>query len=134
MAALSQPSGRMRWSIRDVSGAFGQFGINWAACIARTRQAGEGYSRRIAQSVARRSPIWELRLLTTVIRQPYCGSQRKRECERLFARVVAGKVTAEDAEQFRAQVLFEMARMSVDDGLVMQIHPGSFRNHNRWSI
>jgi glucuronate isomerase len=54
------------------------------------------------------------------------------ECERLFARVVAGKVTPEDAELFRAQVLFEMARMSLDDGLVMQIHPGSFRNHNRW--
>jgi glucuronate isomerase len=54
------------------------------------------------------------------------------ECESLFARVVAGKVTPEDAELFRAQVLFEMARMSLDDGLVMQIHPGSFRNHNRW--
>jgi glucuronate isomerase len=54
------------------------------------------------------------------------------ECESLFARVVAGKATPEDAELFRAQVLFEMARMSLDDGLVMQIHPGSFRNHNRW--
>ena len=53
------------------------------------------------------------------------------ECERLFARVVSGQVTAEEAELFRAQVLFEMARMSLDDGLVMQIHPGSFRNHNR---
>lgn len=29
-------------------------------------------------------------------------------------------------------MLTEMARMSLDDGLVMQIHPGSFRNHNRW--
>jgi len=54
------------------------------------------------------------------------------ECEQLFARVVAGKVTPEDAELFRAQVLLEMARMSLDDGLVMQIHPGAFRNHNRW--
>jgi glucuronate isomerase len=27
-------------------------------------------------------------------------------------------------------MLTEMARMSLDDGLVMQIHPGSFRNHN----
>lgn len=54
------------------------------------------------------------------------------ECERLFARVVAGPVSAEDAELFRAQVLFEMARMSLDDGLVMQVHPGAFRNHNRW--
>ena len=35
-----------------------------------------------------------------------------------------------DAELFRAQMLTEMARMSLDDGLVMQIHPGSLRNHN----
>jgi glucuronate isomerase len=34
-------------------------------------------------------------------------------------------------ELFRAQMLTEMARMSLDDGLVMQIHPGSARNHNR---
>ena len=54
------------------------------------------------------------------------------ECERLFARVVSGSFTAEDAETFRAQMLLEMARMSLDDGLVMQIHPGSCRNHNRW--
>jgi glucuronate isomerase len=53
-------------------------------------------------------------------------------CERLFARVVSGQFTPEDAELFRAQMLLEMARMSLDDGLVMQIHPGAFRNHNRW--
>ena len=52
------------------------------------------------------------------------------ECERLFARVIAGQATADDAELFRAQMLVEMARMSTDDGLVMQIHPGAFRNHN----
>jgi glucuronate isomerase len=52
------------------------------------------------------------------------------ECEALLARVVAGKASAADAEQFRAQMLVEMARMSIDDGLVMQIHPGAFRNHN----
>jgi glucuronate isomerase len=54
------------------------------------------------------------------------------ECEQLFARVIAGQFTAADAELFRAQMLLEMARMSLDDGMVMQIHPGSFRNHNRW--
>jgi glucuronate isomerase len=54
------------------------------------------------------------------------------ECERLFARVVGGQFTADEAELFRAQILLEMARMSLDDGLVMQIHPGAFRNHNRW--
>jgi glucuronate isomerase len=29
-------------------------------------------------------------------------------------------------------MLTEMATMSADDGLVMQIHPGAFRNHNPW--
>jgi glucuronate isomerase len=49
----------------------------------------------------------------------------------LFARIIGGAWTAEDAEQFRAQMLTEMAAMSVEDGMVMQIHPGSYRNHNR---
>ncbi len=52
------------------------------------------------------------------------------EPEALFGRIVDGTFTAADAELFRAQMLTEMARMSLDDGLVMQIHPGSFRNHN----
>jgi len=49
----------------------------------------------------------------------------------LFDRVVGGNWSGEDAELFRAQMLAEMAAMSIDDGMVMQIHPGSFRNHNR---
>lgn len=52
------------------------------------------------------------------------------EAEALFARVKLGDVDAAEAELFRAQMLTEMAGMSLDDGLVMQIHPGSFRNHN----
>ncbi len=54
------------------------------------------------------------------------------EAERLFTRIVKDDFSAADAELFRGQMLVEMARMSLDDGLVMQIHPGSFRNHNRW--
>jgi glucuronate isomerase len=52
------------------------------------------------------------------------------EAEALFQSLVRGEVTPEKAELFRAQMLTEMARMSLDDGLVMQIHPGSHRNHN----
>ena len=52
------------------------------------------------------------------------------EAEALFAKVVSGQFTAAEAELFRAQMLTEMAAMSLDDGLVMQLHPGSFRNHN----
>ncbi len=52
------------------------------------------------------------------------------DAEALFARVTNGPASPEDAETFRAHMLVEMAGMSVVDGLVMQIHPGSFRNHN----
>jgi glucuronate isomerase len=48
----------------------------------------------------------------------------------LFAKVSTGRASLEEEELFRAQMLTEMARMSLDDGLVMQIHPGSVRNHN----
>jgi glucuronate isomerase len=48
----------------------------------------------------------------------------------LFDKVRTGKADAKDKATFRAQMLTEMARMSVDDGLVLQIHPGSWRNHS----
>ncbi len=48
----------------------------------------------------------------------------------LFARVIAGPPHAAEAELFRAQMLTEMARMSCDDGMVMQLHAGAWRNHN----
>ncbi len=50
--------------------------------------------------------------------------------ESLYGKVVAKEATATEQELFRAQMLTEMARMSLNDGLTMQIHPGSFRNHN----
>ena len=49
----------------------------------------------------------------------------------LFRRVLNAEADARQQELFRAQMLTEMARMSLEDGLVMQIHPGSARNHNR---
>jgi glucuronate isomerase len=48
----------------------------------------------------------------------------------LFEQVIKGTAYAADLEIFRGQMLTEMARMSLEDGLVMQIHPGSVRNHN----
>jgi glucuronate isomerase len=52
------------------------------------------------------------------------------QCEALFRHTLLGDVSPEDAERFRGQMLTEMARMSIDDGLVMQLHPGACRNHN----
>ena len=52
------------------------------------------------------------------------------ECAALYARVRTGEGDATDAELFRGQMLTEMARMSIDDGMVMQLHPGALRSHN----
>ena len=49
----------------------------------------------------------------------------------VFRRALAGQATAEDERVFQAHMLMEMARMSVDDGLVMQLHAGVMRDHNR---
>jgi glucuronate isomerase len=49
----------------------------------------------------------------------------------LYGRIISGRSVPEEQEYFRAQMLTEMAGMSVEDGLTMQLHPGSIRNHNR---
>lgn len=62
---------------------------------------------------------------------PQTAALSPAEAATLFERVISGGASAADAELFRAQMLTEMARMSLADGLVMQIHPGSVRNHNQ---
>ncbi len=53
-----------------------------------------------------------------------------KEAENLFHLVLAEDVSSEDADRFRGQMLTEMAKMSCEDGLVMQIHAGARRNHS----
>ncbi|MCL2661393.1 MAG: glucuronate isomerase [Acidobacteriaceae bacterium] len=53
------------------------------------------------------------------------------EAEKLYQRMLSCQSTPAEKMLFQAQMLTEMAGMSVEDGLVMQIHPGSIRNHNR---
>jgi glucuronate isomerase len=52
------------------------------------------------------------------------------EAARLLDRILRMRMEPGDAELFRAQLLTEMAQMSCDDGMVMQLHPGAWRNHN----
>ena len=52
------------------------------------------------------------------------------EAEAVFQRAIQGKSSSEDAALFSAHMLCELARMSVEDGLVLQIHPFVYRNHN----
>ncbi|MBH1998675.1 MAG: glucuronate isomerase, partial [Sphingomonadaceae bacterium] len=52
------------------------------------------------------------------------------EIEALYAKVMSGPVSAQEAELFRGHMLTEMARLSIEDGMVMQLHPGVHRSHN----
>jgi glucuronate isomerase len=63
---------------------------------------------------------------------PYTDELTPSEAEAIFQRALRGKRRKDDASRFTAHMLIEMARMSTEDGLVMQLHPGSFRNHNPW--
>jgi len=64
------------------------------------------------------------------ILSPYTHELSYMEVNSIFKNALKGNVTKENAEAFIAHMIMEMARMSTEDGLVMQLHPGSFRNHN----
>ncbi len=61
---------------------------------------------------------------------PYTERLTEREAESIFARALRGGASEDDAARFTAHMLMEFARMSVEDGLVMQLHVGSLRDHN----
>ncbi len=52
------------------------------------------------------------------------------EAQAIFQRALKGRANSEDAARFSAHMLMEMSRMSAEDGMVMQLHPGCLRNHN----
>lgn len=53
------------------------------------------------------------------------------EAERIHLSGLSGEVTAADASAYRANLLYRFAELSVDDGLVMQLHAGVHRNTHR---
>ena len=61
---------------------------------------------------------------------PYTERLSNDDASRLFDRAVHGEATEADQRRFEAHMLMEMARMSLEDGLVMQLHPGSLRDHH----
>jgi glucuronate isomerase len=61
----------------------------------------------------------------------YTAELSPAEADAIFQRALRGQATPDDARRFTAHMIMESARMSVEDGLVMQFHAGSVRNHNR---
>ncbi|WP_202388740.1 glucuronate isomerase [Pontixanthobacter aquaemixtae] len=96
----------------------GEDTMSWSGYLAAHRNRREFFARSGATSTDHGHPTAATANLSPA------------EAQSLFDRVKKGGASASDAELFRGQMLTEMAAMSLEDGLVMQIHPGSFRNHN----
>jgi glucuronate isomerase len=62
--------------------------------------------------------------------EPYTTVLSAEDADRMFVRARNGEATAANQREYEGHMLMEMARLSVEDGLVMQLHPGSLRNHN----
>ncbi|MEC7216980.1 MAG: glucuronate isomerase, partial [SAR324 cluster bacterium] len=97
----------------------GENALNWDGYIKALQQRREYFKSMGATSTDHGHPT-----ATT-------ADLSRTECERLLSGALAGKLSAEEADQFRGQMMTEMVRMSLDDDLVVQLHPGSFRNHNQ---
>ncbi|HQS96096.1 MAG: glucuronate isomerase [Novosphingobium sp. 17-62-19] len=107
-----------RANLRAFSDLTGEDCLSWSGYLAAHRQRRAFFAAMGATSTDHGHPTAQTANLSAA------------EAEALFRQVSAGSFTAAEAELFRAQMLTEMAAMSLDDGLVMQIHPGAFRNHN----
>jgi glucuronate isomerase len=90
------------------------------------------YSKLIQALQERRSFFKTMGAVSTDhgVFSPYTNELTNDLADQLFQRALKNQATKNDARLFNANILMKMAEMSIDDGLVMQIHPGSFRNHN----
>lgn len=93
----------------------------------------DSFSKYIEAIEERRSYFKEMGATSTDIGivNPFTFELSNNEIESIFSKALAIKSSLNDSKLFTAHMLMEMARMSVEDGLVMQIHGGSYRNYNK---
>ena len=109
----------------------------WRAELERLQNVSEveirGYADFIRVLEERRQFFKEMGATSTdhAVVEPLTLRLSDADADQLFTRALRGAASPDDQRMFEAHMLMEMARMSVDDGLVMQIHPGSLRDHNR---
>ncbi len=109
---------------------------DWRAQIARLSEVAGidvvSYASYIAALEQRRAAFKALGALATdhAALTPYTERLTAREAAALFARALRGAASEADARRFGAHMLMEFARMSAEDGLVMQLHVGALRNHH----
>ena len=92
----------------------------------------DSYAHYIEALEQRRAFFKEMGAVSTdhAVLAPYTHRLTDAEAAALFDKALTGNATSDDEFHFQAHMLMEMARMSIEDGMVMQIHPGSYRNHN----
>ena len=100
--------------------------------IAAAGDGGTGYSAYLTALENRRRYFVEHGAVSADhgVRTPTTLKLNAADAAGLFNRARSGTATEQDRDAFEAHMLYQMARMSVDDGLVMTIHPGSYRNHH----
>ena len=109
---------------------------SWAANVERliseASDGGKGYRGYISALENRRRYFVEHGAVSADhgVRTPATLKLDAADAEGLFERALAGTASAQDRDAFEAHMMYQMARMSVEDGLVMTLHPGSFRNHH----
>ncbi|MBT2514812.1 glucuronate isomerase [Arthrobacter sp. ISL-30] len=109
-----------------------QWQANVERLIASAGDGASGYAGYLAALEGRRRYFVEHGAVSADhgVRTPATLKLDAAEAGRLFERARAGKASAEDRDVFEAHMIYQMARMSVEDGLVMTLHPGSYRNHH----
>ncbi|NLT50243.1 MAG: glucuronate isomerase [Ignavibacteria bacterium] len=95
-----------------------------------------GYKQYIAALENRREYFKSLGATSTDhgLEIPYMARITEQEAEKIFQKALAGKSDAADAKIFTAHMIMEMGRMSCEDGLVMMVHAGCLRNHNKYIL
>ena len=108
------------------------WGANVERLIAAAGDGGSGFAGYLTALENRRRYFVEHGAVSADhgVRTPRTLKLDAADAERLFDRARSGEATAAEREDFEAHMMYQMARMSVEDGLVMTIHPGSFRNHH----
>lgn len=112
-------------------------GSGWKENVERLADAADtdisDYRSFIAALESRRGFFSEMGAVATdhSVITPRTERLPEREAQAIFSRALGGEATEEDATRFTAHMLLEFARMSAEDGLVMQLHVGSLRDHNR---
>ncbi len=93
----------------------------------------DSYARFITALEQRRAFFKQMGALSTDqgVESPWTQELSPVEAEKIFQFARKGQAGKPEADRFTAHMIMEMARMSIEDGLVMQLHPGALRNHNQ---